>query len=89
MRNRLALAGAAVVGAVLLTGGTTAAAHAAPAPINTNTTTANTILDEVVVGYYSSYAACEADGEGSIYSYWRCVWSSSKKAWALIVDDDS
>ncbi|MGP8300376.1 hypothetical protein ACTPOK_21115 [Streptomyces inhibens] len=89
MRNRLALAGAAVVGAVLLTGGTTAAAQAAPAPVNTNTTTANGVLNEVIVGYYSSLSACEADGESSAYSYWRCDWKSGKKAWALVVDDDS
>ncbi|GGY17096.1 hypothetical protein [Streptomyces djakartensis] len=89
MRNRLALAGAAVVGAVMLTGGTTAAAQAAPAPVDRGTTTTNTIQREIIVGYYPTLARCEADGENSAYSYWRCAWKSGKRAWALIVDDES
>ncbi|MFD8380153.1 hypothetical protein ACFV2X_16660 [Streptomyces sp. NPDC059679] len=91
MRTRLVLASAAL-GAALLTGGAVATAQAAPAsldPGNTAAAAPPTTSAIVVAGWYSSYAACEGDGENSVYSYWYCKWSSSRSAWGLYVDTNS
>lgn len=90
MRMRNVLAGAAL-GSALVLGGLAAPAQAAPAPVDSNTTAAApfTTFDLIVVGWYSSYRACEADGENSAYSYWYCGWDSRRQAWGLVIDTDS
>ncbi|CAM5291451.1 hypothetical protein STENM327S_03611 [Streptomyces tendae] len=90
MRMRNVLAGAAL-GSALALGGLVAPAQAAPTPVDSNTTVTApiTTLSIVRVGWYSSLARCEADGENSAYSYWYCQWSSSRGAWGLYVDTDS
>ncbi|WP_370424087.1 hypothetical protein AB8O64_35420 (plasmid) [Streptomyces sp. QH1-20] len=89
MRIRNVLAGAAL-GSALVLGGLAAPAQAAPAPVNSNTTAAApTTSAIVVVGWYSTKARCEADGENSVYSWWDCRWSSNRRAWGLYVDTNS
>ncbi|GAB7028812.1 hypothetical protein AB0G35_28385 [Streptomyces sp. NPDC021749] len=90
MRMRKVLAGAAV-GAALALGGLSAPAQAAPASVDSSTTAAapTTGLSIIRVGWYTTLARCEADGENSAYSYWYCDWSSSRRAWGLYVDNDS
>ncbi|MDT0612732.1 hypothetical protein [Streptomyces lancefieldiae] len=95
MRMRNVLAGAAL-GSALVLGGLAAPAQAAPAQAvsaqaDSNMTAAapNTASAIIRVGWYSSLARCEADGENAAYSYWYCEWSSSRGAWGLYVDNDS
>ncbi|GFE13394.1 hypothetical protein Sgleb_14410 [Streptomyces glebosus] len=90
MRMRNVLAGAAL-GSALVLGGLATPAQAAPATVDSRTTAAApiTTFSIIRVGWYSSLAACEADGENSAYSYWYCRWSSSRGAWGLYVDNDS
>ncbi|MFI1335826.1 hypothetical protein ACH4U7_38080 [Streptomyces sp. NPDC020845] len=90
MRMRNVLAGAAL-GSALVLGGLAAPAQAAPAPVDSNTTAAapTTAFSIVRVGWYSTLARCEGDGENSVYSYWYCEWSSSRGAWGLYVDNES
>lgn len=70
MRIRNVLAGAAV-GAALVLGGLSAPAQATPAPVDSNTAAAapTTALSIIRVGWYTSLARCEADGENSADSY--------------------
>ncbi|MEU1012559.1 hypothetical protein [Streptomyces sp. NPDC005890] len=90
MRMRNVLAGAAL-GSALVLGGLAAPAQAASASVDSNTTTAapSTTLSVVNVGWYSTLARCEADGENSAYSYWYCKWSRTRSAWGLYVDTNS
>ncbi|MGW2559476.1 hypothetical protein ACWCXB_09560 [Streptomyces sp. NPDC001514] len=88
MRTRLVLATAAM-GAALLTGGTVAAAQAAPASSGTHTTTAAPIAYTwIYVGTYRTHRECYNDGRNSAYSEWHCRQSASGK-WQLWVNDES
>lgn len=79
MRIRRAVA-TAVVGAALLTGGTTAVAQAAASgPVG--------VFEVVRVGTYGSRAACVADGQGSAHAVWWCERNGSR--WELWVDTDT
>ena len=98
MRTRTRFA-TLLVGAALLAGGPVAVAQAAPAPAQADT--ASTVAAHEAksgaalprtytdVGTYRTKAACEADGNSSIYSDWYCKRSSTTSNYHLWVNLDS
>lgn len=80
MRNRTLLVGAAL-SAALFSGGTVAAAQAAPAPAAAQSW--------IYVGTYKYLSSCQADGRNSIYSEWDCKKNPSSGKWQLWVNDAS